>query len=347
MKRIRNLGAAALALALVACGGGGGSSPPPQTGGGSSGGGSSGGGTPAPSPAPTYTEFASLTGNQTFQSACSGFELGFNFATFPSTSFTNGFGFDFTAATDVWTISPATGFSAFDANLSFGSADLQSSSAEGTASYRRQDANGQTELFRYGFVSSLSPAPAYARSLQLSAILPNGNRGIFRCTFGVTTQLSDPIPTVTASSGFISYGSYSIEGDAYVRASDGTTQQFSLDRSNIDFRANPADGSIRVGIEAIGREFLSTGALSDQETALGTAQGDTSIDGSEQNFSGLMNGTSPDGNFFGGGFGGWFFGPQGAELGMVFEFFINRADGSVVIMSGVVTGTGQDEFVPV
>ena len=326
---------------LPSCGGGDSSSggTPPLTGGG-------GGGTPSP-PAISYTKFADLTGNQTFDSACSGVQLGSSQGASGATGFTQGLGFAYTASTDTWSITPAAGQFRNDVTLSFGPSDLVEEASTGTALYRRRNADGRTERFGYFTPPSLDPVPAYVRDVSVGAPLADGSAGISYCVFGVPTSLEDKIPDVVENSGFISYASDAVRGDVFVLTQDGQFEQYSLEKTVIDFRADPRDGSIKIRLYLNGQRYFDGGVLSDEVVSFGTVFGETSIDGSEQNYSGGSSTDQDDGGFIGFDFGGWFFGPQGAENGFVFDIMQNRNDGATVFGAGVVIGTGASEFVPV
>ncbi len=234
----------------------------------------------------------------------------------------------------------------FDTALSFGPPDLAEDDRPNKVVYERRDLQNRPLRFAYNFPRALTATPEYVRDVVVASPLPDSTLGIFQCVIGVPTALEDKIPDVTETSGFISYSNYGVRGDVYVDFNDGrASEQYALDRTTIDFRAKPDTGLITLSMNLIGRQYQPDGSLSDDEVSFGVVSGETTIDGTEQNFSELMTITSSD-NMASGTFGGWFFGPSGAEMGLVIGAGQNRSDGATLSISAVIIGTGQGEFVP-
>ena len=293
----------ALALSLTACGGDKGSSPPPPDNPPPT-------GTPTPTPPPiSYTKFADLTGNQSFDSACAG---SFN-ANEPLLS--SGFGsypdsyaslnIDYVAATQTYTVEGGTDV---QFSYSFGPGDLDANSSASSILYRKVDENGFTTRFGIGARSLGGAMPEYVRTARLFA-RPSSSVSDLYCVFGVPTQLNDALPATT-----ISYASFALTGNMFVRSGD-LAGQYDLGESTVTMTANPTNGEIRTRMTLIGRRF-EQGGLSQTRTPLGVYLGEASIDGSQASFVGGVFGD--DRAVGASNFGGWFFGPSGKEAGYAF-----------------------------
>lgn len=324
MSIAKGLGASALALALVACGGGG-SSSPPATGG--------GGGTPAPSPSPspapiTYTAFDDLTGDREFNTACA------NDGSFAGqqaagiTTFSDFFTFAFTEATETWRVAGPTLDDTFDS--SFDPSNISSQQDGEFVVYRREfSLNGRdvAEFFAILTPQFQGGTAQYVRGGD--AILfgvNNQQQAFYRCVFGVPTELDDELPT----SSIVFNASLDANGNATVTNGADPAVQYNLDVSDLELTADPASGEIQVTLNVRGREITrdpNTGdvTVSDTETELGTFSGTTAITGDVQGFEGVL--TDSNGLFVG-EYSGWFFGPQGAEIGVALYGNQTRNDGS-------------------
>ncbi len=144
------------------------------------------------------------------------------------------------------------------------------------------------------------------------------------CVIGVPSQLTDR-PAAT-----VSFAQFAYNGTAFI--TDRTTnarRQFDISESTAQLTANPTTGAIDVTLTIVGREFLTGGALATTTTSLGTYAGQSGIDGTRQTFAAPMT-RQPDGSV-GGGFSGWFFGPQGREAGLAFSSRIIDGNNDLVL----------------
>ncbi|MFL0356890.1 hypothetical protein ACI5KX_10475 [Erythrobacter sp. GH1-10] len=324
------MGAGALALAVAACGGGGGSAPPPTTGG--------GGGTPAPSPSPSptptsvsYTKFDDLTGDREFNTACSlnpTISGGQGFGGI--TLFTDFFTFAFTEASETWRVAGPTLSDTFDS--SFGPSDISSQQAGEFTLYRREitvNGNSVPEFFVLITPQLANGSVDYVRGGDAVLFGINSQtQAFYRCVFGVPTELDDALPAST-----VSYDQFvSANGNARVTDGAGVVTQYNIEDTQIEVTANPANGEITVTLDVRGREVTrdpTTGQITTSSTVtqLGTFTGNTAIDGTIQGFEG---GLSDSNGQFVGEYSGWFFGPQGIELGIALHGTQNRNDASTL-----------------
>ena len=324
MTRVLALPLLALALSLTACGGGGGSSAPPPT----------GGGTPAPTPTPTptpisYTPYANLSGNQSFDSACAGlYNAGFvilstGFGNYPESQAS--LNIDYTAATQTYSVEGG-----FDVpfTYAFGPSERDPNSTATSLLYSKPDENGFTTRFGIGARQLGGTTPEYVRTARLFA-RPSGGILDINCVFGVPTQTNDALPSST-----INYSSFSLSGNMIVRS--GALQgQYDLGESTVTLSANPANGEIRTRMTLIGRRFTQSG-LSTERTSLGVYTGEAEIDGSVASFVGGVFGE--DRAVSASNFGGWFFGPSGREAGYAFAINAFVPDtGDEQVATGTVT----------
>lgn len=317
-----------MALALAACGGGDSGSTPPPTGGG-------GGGTPAPSPSPspsptpTYPLFSALTGNQQFSSACAGTTEQFGqFSILPdvgfirSSTFPTAIDHDFQSAANSWRIASRS-LDGSDYVYTFAPTDIVTTTQPNTTAYRQIDGTGFPNRFA---ITQPAIGTTNAEYLRLTRVVVRPATLITNafCVIGVPTLLTDR-PTTS-----VSYSQFAYQGTAFIvdRATN-TRRQFDISESTAQFTANPTTGAINVTLTIIGREFLSTGSLATTTTPLGTYAGQSGIDGTQQTFGAPLNRT-PDGSV-GGGFSGWFFGPQGREAGVAFSFRISDGNEDLIL----------------
>lgn len=302
------------------------------------GGGSSGGGgtptptptpTPSPTPTPTYSLFSALTGDQRFSSACAGTteqagQLGLfsDVGFIRSSTFPLAIDHDFLSATSSWRIASRSP-DGFDYAYTFTPSDIISTTQPNTVAYRQVASNGFGTRFSIT-QPTLGTTPAeYVRTTRVftrpASILTNAF-----CVIGVPTLLTDR-PTTS-----ISYTQFFYNGTAFI--TDRTTlarRQFDISTSTAQLTANPTTGAVTVTVTIVGREFLSDGSLSPTSTALGTYTGQSVIDGTQQTFAAPFS-RVPDGSV-GGGFSGWFFGPQGREAGLAFGFRIIDGNNDIVL----------------
>lgn len=316
--KIRRLALCAPIALLAACGGGGDSSSPPPIGGGGG-----GGGTPAPSPAPapSYTAFDDLTGDQGFRPGC-------------TRSLNPGSGFQLTlervarALADTLFFAESNQTWSLDLNGSgneiktFGPADLIADPPEGRQSYAKANLAGTKDLFNVTLRDFDGIAFDYLRGANF---IGNSDIGPFvglACIFGVPTLVDDDLPE-----GGLQYTQVTVTGAGF--RIDGTsgliTATFELSDSVATFSAAADNNSIATTtLNLRGREIVANGDLSPTVTqflddGFGQAGFDSAVsaDGIERgDFVGdfASNGIPSAG----GGFIGWFYGPQGIEAGYAF-----------------------------
>ncbi len=308
----RNISILALAAALAACGGegsGGGvtaASPTP---------------TPAPTPTPpspptfTYSRYTALTGDQNFRTACASVLLSGNpFQARPATAFGNGFALAYTAATDTY------GITGDGITTNFGPTERDPAAPVGTQRYLRV-VNGFTQRFSIGQPTAAGTGLDYTRGFGLTAQGLTGTPVQYGCIFGVPTVVGD-----APAGSNIPFARVSVNGAAYVNQG-GALLSYSLTGSTATLAANVTSGTITTTIQLIGVLQTASGPTGGN-IALGSYTGTGSIDTVVGSFNGTLADSvaSPTVN---GTFGGWFFGPQGAE------------GAYVLTMSGVQPGTSN------
>jgi hypothetical protein len=300
-KILNSLAIAALSTSLGACGGGGGGSVAS---------------TPAGPPRPTYTKIPDLAGNQTFQTASSGFRYAApGGASVPPTSFSpaplgSGPTIAFNAATGDYTLA-INGFSE-----TYTSADLDRTNTDPKVQrFVRLGANGE-------FVSRFSlntPSPngvdlSYTRTGEWNSRADTavGGRSYF-AVGGVPTIASDMPRTGTAT-----YGATRVSGIAFLRNpafNGGNEFPHTLDGSSANFSADFADGSVRSQLVLSGRPAVSGQQL--PPIFIGNFVGNGRIISGSNAFSGTLSPVG--GSTLTGSFQGAFFGPQAAEYGLAFS----------------------------
>ncbi len=338
-------GVALCAVVLAACGGGDGSSnssTPPATGGGGGGTGGGGGGTPTPPPpAITYTAFNDLTGDQSFQTACA---IGANsMQTFAFSLFSDagGISYSFAEAGETWTNTSNGAFGGF--SETFGPSDIVEDEPGVRTFYQRQNPAGVlSDIFVFGTPQWPNATPDYVRG----SFFQSSEGGAFNCVFGVPTLLEDDLPSSTVT--------YSQETDAagtlvtfpgQSGAGFGpTATSFDLSPTAFTVTANPDTGVVTISVDIRGVEFSfdADGNRVDGTdiTEFGTMTGEAQVTDTEQTlFADMFN---PDGINFIASASGWFFGPQGEEIGIVFSGRQSLADGSAVSFSFGITAQ-QDQ----
>ena len=311
--------AIALALALAACGGGGSSSTP-----------TTGGGatptptptaTPTPTPTPTssitYTKYDDLSAAQTFQSACASLpRSGGSYIGAFATAFGEGLSFAYDPGAKSYRVTGDTH------DLTFQAADIVFEDGNGRRYEKPNATSGLDYLSIYnpGFTVSRTE---YARFGYVQTTRPDGQVDLYRCVLGMATSLSDPLP-----SGTKTYSQLFTVGNLFV-VNGGSTQVSNAGASTVTFSANPATGAITLGIAL-------KGAAGGTTTNFFDVTGSTTIDGSKQDFSGLLlDGSST----VVGQFGGWFFGPSGTEVGIVWSVNSRQPDGSDVLTASMTLGS--------
>ena len=315
--------------ALVACGSESNSSPPPTGG---------GGGTPPPAPPPppppppvSYTKFADLTGTQQFQSGCAGLvSTGtlINSTGFGRFNADEKLSIDHAIPAQTWDVagqsSNGTGF-----NFQFTPAMIQTNPPANTVYYLKSNADGSAERLYVGNFPIGTTTPEYMRGTLLNYRVNAGPPEWRYCVFGVPTTLADTRPTSTVS--------YTTKVNSIgFLGSTSSLAQYDLSESTATISANPTTGEIRVSVTLVGRQFTPTG-LSDTRVPFGTFSGTATINGTTQSFVDALR-DSPDRAIQGGNFSGWFFGPQGIEIGLAFTVRGNDSSGNVYSATGTITG---------
>lgn len=321
--------ALAIALTLGACGGGdsapptGGTPTPTPT--------ATATPTPTPTPTPSYPTFAELAGDREFKTACGGLygsseridALGFGRLASVATNLS----INYTEADESW---QTIGRDYFGANFdfTFTPAMLQANPPANTVYYRKDNADGTTERFYLGSRPLGSSPPDYLRTSLLTYRIGTGAPEFRYCVFGVPTQLTDPLPAST-----ITFANAAIGGTGFVNATTSIAQ-YDLGESTVTVSADPATGEIPVILRLVGRQFTPSG-LSDTRTPLGEYRGTAIVDPSVQSYNDAF--TDADRVLLGGNFAGWFFGPQGAEIGFAYSIKAQNQDGSTITAAGTVT----------
>lgn len=318
MGRSKLAGVIAGILVLSACGGGGSSS-----GGGAP---TGGGGTPTPSPSPsptpspTYSTYAELTGNQTFALTCAGLERD-SFQAFSSIPIP--FGMDtqtlsYDASADTWTVSG-------EVSQTFGPADAVTSTNPLVENYYRIDQTGAPP--KTLLIAAPEPGGSklqYARSMFYQ--LPNTALGTTQnrnCVFGVP---SDPNDRPSAST--VSYTAFDLAGTITRQFDDNSVASYSLSGSNISVSVNMNTYSVSIAMDVTGTLANSSGsglaASAPNTIDLGTLTAtDVGINDEPYGIGGLFNYEDVDKNI---PFEGWFFGPQGKEIGFAITYSSNDPD---------------------
>jgi hypothetical protein len=274
-----------------------------------------------------------LTGNQQFSSACAGTtDTGGQIGILPdvgfirSTTSPSAIDHDFLSATSSWRVASRAP-DGTNYTYTFGPDDVVTTTQPNTLAYRQVGANGFGNRFSitqpvFGPSTALVNAQ-YVRATRVLVRPANLTSDAF-CVIGVPTLLTDR-PTTA-----ITYTQFVFNGTAYI--TDRTTaarRQFAISTSTAQVTANATTGAVNVTLTIVGREFLADGSLSTTDTPLGTYAGQSVIDGTQTTFGAPLN-RQPDGSV-GGGFSGWFFGPQGREAGLAFSFRIIDGNDDLVL----------------
>jgi hypothetical protein len=211
----------------------------------------------------------------------------------------------------------------------FTPAMVQASPPANTVYYLKNSPDGSAERLYIGNFPIGTTSPEYMRGSLLNYRVNAGPPEWRYCIFGVPTTLADTRPTTTVT--------YNTRVNSIGFLATATTlAQYDLSESTATVSANPTTGEIPVSVTLIGRQFTPTG-LSDTRVAFGTFSGTATINGTVQSFVDALR-DSPDRAIQGGNFGGWFFGPQGTEIGMAFTVKGNDSGGNVYTATGTITG---------
>lgn len=268
--------------------------------------------TPTSSPAPTYQTYAQLTGDQVFKTGCAALRFDFSPPQAPPvTPFGQGLTLAYAAGSQSYTVSADAGA----ATVGFGSNPRTYGPAERdaavttSASYARTT-NGFLERLSIGSNSAGGASPDYVRGFSLRVPL-FGNTGVnppaiqYSCIFGVPTRLDDE----PRGSAVVTFTRTGLNGTAIVYPPSGAPESYSIARSQVSFSVDLATYRVTTSVRVIGNLVTAAGT-SATDVELGTYAGAVTIDE-----SGFYNGllTSSDRTVRFASWGGWFFGPQGAE----------------------------------
>jgi hypothetical protein len=302
-----------LGLTVSACGGGGGSVAS----------------TPAPPPAPTYTTIPNLTGNQTFNTASSGFRFRdsagapINPVSSPISSFGSTITIAYNATNGDYTLSGN------GVTETFTSANNDSANTDpGVSAFVKRDASNQvTSSLRI-----LTPSPggvnlSYTRIGRWYSITDPAGGRVYFASGGVPTIASD-----MPRSGSATYGATIVSGTAIASLTPQSPRVgLDIGGSSANLEANFATGAISSQLSISGRPSPVAPA-----TFLGQFVGSGTISSGTNTFAGtytpLGGPTAATGEFRGA-----FFGPQAIEYGLVFS--INGTlNGQVFTVNGAQAG---------
>lgn len=309
--------AVAMSVALAACGGGSGGS---GGGGGvpvTSGPSPAPTGTPTPTPSPSatatpYPTYAQLTGDQSFRTGCASlrYDVSPPLAQ-PVTPYGSGLTLAYATGTQTWTVTPDSLTSgAFGTGArTYGPAERDASVTGTVTSYARTT-NGFQERLSIGSNLSAGVQPDYVRGFSLRVPL-SGYGGTnppavqYQCVFGVPTRLDD----APRGGGTVTFTRTGLNGTAIVYPASGAPESYSVVRSQISFSIDLTTYRVTTTLRVIGN-LLTASGTSTTDVDLGTYSGSVILDE-----TGYFNGslTSTDCSLRSASFGGWFFGPQGAE----------------------------------
>lgn len=293
------------ALSLSSCGGEGGG-----------GGGTGSVPTPTPSPAPSpsgpsYPTYASLSGNQTFRTACAGLRYDYTPPlSLPATRFGSSvtLSYDATAQGHAVT-SDSSGF--LGAGVSFTAADANPAVTAPAIGYRKT-VNGFIEQLSIGYPTALGVVPDYVRGLSLRAPLYGDARSVgspavqYSCVFGVPTLASD-LPAGTQ----VAFTRTSLNGSALLMGRSGAPESYSLAPSVVSVTLDLVARKVRTSIQLKGY-LLSASGTATTITELGSFSGEAAIDAAGFYVGDLATTDRVNDQS---SFGGWFFGPQAREAG--------------------------------
>ncbi|MFC4256036.1 hypothetical protein ACFOWT_11505 [Croceibacterium xixiisoli] len=271
--------------------------------------------TPAPTPTPTfsYQTLTELTGNQIFETACSSIEI-VDRATGHGASLGG-----FRRFADIY-------------GIGWESTDDASLRDNGWYNYRSGKLNGllgrlqQLQSFtadplriQYSFSNDYGGTttslisgeyPATARYVQHARLRSGytGGSSVQFCVFGAPTYVDD-LPTT----GVATYPTLGVIGSVYSSGSRGEDLRIVADGSSliVDFATNTVEGTLKLE-----KRIAASGSTAESWVDVpGTIPIAATIDRASRRISGT---NAPAGVVGGYGIQGWFFGPQGSNLGLAF-----------------------------
>lgn len=271
-----------------------------------------------PTPASSYTRYADLTGDRSFQTACASLVLGTGLPTpQPAVPFGDSLSLGYAAASGSWSVD-GDGVA-----LAFAGSEAVSAPA-GQKIYQHTVA-GSTQQLTITEPSASSTTLNYTRSLALRADRSAGTT-LYSCVFGVQSLVAD-VPTAA-----ITYSKVSVTGIAYMTAANGTLQTYVLSGSTGTASYDAAGKAIAVRIHLIG--YLQTGStVAPTSTDLGTYTGSGTVEAAKVRFAGSLDGVDRISLFS--SFTGAFFG--GVEAGAAFEILASdTVSGNRVAATGTI-----------
>ncbi|GGD52059.1 hypothetical protein GRI62_05690 [Erythrobacter arachoides] len=303
---------------LAGCGGGGGSSDVPGPVATSS---------PTPTPGATpYQTFAQQTGNRTYATSCAAGVLKVpGTVVYPATDFGASLAIAYNAGTQLFAINGPNGV-----NANFGPADLDPAPpASSSAAYSRTLADGFRARFIIGNGAGAGGTLDYVRSAFLAAQTGAGEPLTHYCVLGVPTLITDQ-----PASGSLTFGQIAVSGVALEQVSGGFVT-YDIRDSTVSLSANATTGRIAASIRLLGRR-VDSGTAAGASTELGTFAGTAALATNATTFSGVL--TSTDRTSLQSQIGGWYFGPQGREIGASFTVVAQDAAGRQLYVLGTVVG---------
>lgn len=276
--------------------------------------------TSSPTPSPTYSTYSALSGNQQFALTCAGLEQdGFqSYASMPIAFGSDIQSLSYDAAADSWSVEG-------DVSQTFGPANAVTSSNPLVEEYFRIDNAGAPA----STLLIAAPQPGgstleYTRVLYYQ--LPNAGMATTQnrnCVFGVPSDPSD-----TPSATTVQYTAFDLTGTVLRRFDDGSSASYGLSATNMSITVNLSAYTVSISMDVTGTVLSRNGAGS-AETApetidLGTlAASDVGINDAPYGISGLFNYQDAMKDI---PFEGWFFGPEGKEIGIVLTYASNDDD---------------------
>lgn len=221
-------------------------------------------------------------------------------------------------------------------DFQFTAADITSPAGDPTVIYRRpsQDTTGNN-IFVFVTPQYTSGPADYVRGSFLSAPTVGVPIALY-CVFGVATPADETLPT----SNLTYSNNIGVGGDIVSFGPSGVTA-YSPTPSTVTATANPTTGEVTFTIELRGFQRSTdptTGqlVLATTPTEFGTYTGSASVTAGTQTFTGFLE--KPSGIGVNTQVTGWFFGPQGAEIGVVISSSEQLTDGSNLALALAITG---------
>ena len=244
---------------------------------------------------------------------------------YPATPFGGSLSIAYNAGTQLYSITGPNGVS-----LDLGPQDLESTPPAGvSASYSRLLSNGFRQRFIIGNGALASGTADYVRSVYVAAQTGAGEPLIHYCVLGVPTLLTDRPPN-----GSYTFGQFAVSGLALEQTAAGASP-YDIRDSVVSLVANTTNGTVTANIRLVGRK-VENGVPSGAITELGTFTGTADFDSSVTSFDGAL--TSANRTNLQSAIGGWFFGPQGREIGASFTVVAEDSAGSRINVLGRVIG---------